>query len=164
MLVGSVLLTVGSGVLTILNLRSSAAVWVVPELLAGAGTGLGTSLLLLAVRDVMEESDVSIGFGTVLTAGYLGSSIALAVTQTIFASRLKTAIQSKLPSVNPQSIVVSGATNFLGFVPQDVYGEALQLVNTAFIQSLYMAVVLAGISAFSVLGFKWKKLDMRDKK
>ena len=89
MLLGAVLLIVESGVLTILRPCASAVNWVIGEVLAGAGTGFGSSLPLLAVQDTLSPGDVPIGYAVVLTAGYLGSSVALAISQAVFADRLK---------------------------------------------------------------------------
>ena len=164
MLLGAVLLTVGSGVLTTLRPDASAANWVIGEVLAGAGTGLGSPLPLLAVQDTLPPSDVPIGYAVVLTAGYLGSSIALAVNQAVFASRLKRSILLQLHGINPDVIINAGATELRNLIPSEQYERGLQLFNMSLTQSWYISVILAGISMFLVLGFKWKKMDMRDKK
>jgi hypothetical protein len=164
MLAGAILLTVGSGVLTTLRPGVSAAVWVVCEIVTGAGTGLATPLPLLAVQDALPPSDVPIGYAVVLTSGYLGSSIALAISQAVFASRLKSSLQSQLPSVDLDAIINSGATDIKNWVPSSLYAQALQIYNQALTQSWYISIVLAGVSVPLVLGFKWKKMDMRDKK
>jgi len=162
MLFGAVLLTVGSGVLTTLRPGASTASWVVGELLAGAGTGSGTSLPLLAVQDTLQASDVPVGYAVVLTAGYLGSSIALAIAQAVFASRLKHLILLQLPGVTPKVVINAGATDIRNSMPGELREQGLQLFSMALTESWYISVVLAGVSAFLVLGFKCKKMDMRD--
>ena len=164
MLLGAVLLTVGSGVLTTLRPGVSAANWVIGEVLAGVGTGFGSSLPFLAVQDTLPPGIVPIGYAVVLTAGYLGSSIALAMSQAVFATRLKRSILLQLPGVDPDVIRSAGATDLRTLLPSELYEQELQLVNKALIQSWYISVVLAGLSVFLVLGFKWKKMDMRDRR
>lgn len=164
MLVGAIILTVGSGVTTILRPESSAAVWVFCEILVGLGAGLGTSLPLVAVQDAVPRSEVPISYAVVLTAGYLGSSIALAIAQAVFASRLKAEIREGLPGFSPDAIVNAGATDLRNLVSGELYERALRLYNTALTKSWYISIILAGVSSFLVLGFKWKKMDMRDKK
>ena len=164
MLLSAIMLTVGSGVLTTLSPRASPAKWVIFEILVGFGTGLGSPLPLLAVQDALQPSDVPIGYTVVLTAGYLGSSIALATAQAIFSSRLKHDIHLQLPGVDPNSIVNAGATELSNLIPSNLYQQGLQLFNMALTQSWYISVVLAGISIFPVLGYKWEKMDIRDKK
>lgn len=163
MLLGAVLLTVGSGVLTTLRPGASKASWVVGELLAGAGTGCGTTLPLLAVQDTLRASDVPVGYAVVLTAGYLGSSVALAIAQAVFASRLKHYILVQLPGVTPNVVINAGATDFRNSIPGELREQGLLLFSMALTESWYISVVLAGVSAFLVLGFKWKKMDMRDR-
>jgi hypothetical protein len=165
MLLGAVLLTAGSGALTTLQPGAPSASWIGFQILAGVGTGLGTSLPLLAVRDTLPLSSVSIGYSLVLTAGYLASSISLAIAQDVFVSRLRSEIQQQLPGVDPETIInAKGTTGVRGLLPSEVYEQGLHLYNTALTRSWYISVVLAGVSIFLVLGFKWKKMDMRDKK
>jgi hypothetical protein len=164
MLLGAVLLTIGSGLLTTLHPGTSWARWVLFQILAGAGTGLGTSLPLLAVQDALQPGDVPIGYAVVLTAGYLASSIALAIAQALFASRLKSDITQQLPGIDPHAIINAGATDLEDLVPSKLYDQVVQLYNKALTESWYIAVVLSSVSVFLVLGFKWKKMDMRDNK
>ena len=164
MLLGAAILTVGSGVLTLLRPGTSTAKWVIGEILVGAGTGLGSPLPLLAVQDILPKGDVPIGYAIVLTTGYLGSSIALAISQAVFASRLKRSIAHQLPGVDPNAIINAGATDLRSLIPSNSYHQALQIINMALTESWYMSIVLAGVSVFLVLGFKWKKMDMRDNK
>ncbi|KAK3174858.1 hypothetical protein OEA41_002104 [Lepraria neglecta] len=103
--------SVGSGVLTTLRPGASAVNWVIGEVLAGAGTGFGNSLPLLAVQDTLSPGDVPIGYAVVLTAGYLGSSVALAISQAVFAGRLKRNIRLQLQGVDSDVIINAGATD-----------------------------------------------------
>ncbi|KAI9647116.1 hypothetical protein NHQ30_005118 [Ciborinia camelliae] len=104
------------------------------------------------------------GYGIVLTAGYLVSSIAFAIAQAVFASRLKSAIRQQLPSIDPNTIDGAGATDLKSLLPDGVYDQGLQLYNKALTQSWYTSVILAAVSVFFVLGLKWKKMDMKDHK
>ena len=164
MLIGAVLLTVRGGIATTLRPGASSVKWVISEILVGAGTGLGSSLPLLAVQDVLSPSDVPVGYAVALTVGYLRSSITLAVAQAVFASQLKLDIRSQLPGVNPDVITDAGATDLRQLLPTELYEQGLQIYDNAVTESWYISVVLAGAAALSVLAYKWKKMDMRDKK
>ena len=131
MLLGAILLTAGSVVLKILHTDESAAKWVVGKVLASAETGLGSPLPLLAVQNALQSEDVPIGYAIVLMAGYLGSSIALAIAQAVFASRLKSDIYKDLPDLDPYAIINAGAIDLRDLVPQDLYPQALRLYSSA---------------------------------
>jgi hypothetical protein len=162
MLLGALLLTVGSGMLTTMHPESSLAKWIGYEILAGAGTGFGTALPLLAVQDALQPSDVSIGFAVVLTAGYLASSIALAVAEAVFVSQLKRQIRNQIPGVDPESIIAtSGTTDLRNLLPKNLYEQGLQVYSTALTHSWYISVILAGVSVPLVLGLKWKKIEVK---
>jgi hypothetical protein len=151
--------------LTTMKPGDSVGRWVGFQILAGAGTGLGTSLPLLAVQDVVEPSDIPIGYAVVLTAGYLTSSIALATAQSVFATRLKSQFGRQLPEINTDTLInTSGATNIRILLPNDSYALGVQLYNAALTKSWYVAVVLGGVSVLLALGFKWKRMDVKDAK
>ncbi|QKX56011.1 uncharacterized protein TRUGW13939_03110 [Talaromyces rugulosus] len=164
MILGAVLLTVGSGVLTRLHPGYDLPTWVTSEILCGAGTGLATALPLLAVQDVLPPSEVSMGYAVVLSVGYLGSSIALAISQAIFVSQLKLDLDQKLPQIDPDIIVHAGATDLRSVIPPDLYQETVEIYNIALNKGWYVSVALAGISVLLALCFPWKKMDMKDKK
>ncbi|PQE20372.1 major facilitator superfamily transporter protein [Rutstroemia sp. NJR-2017a BBW] len=163
MLLEAMLLAIGSGLLTTLHPTTSNK-WVGNEILAGAGTGLGSPLPLLAIQDALPRSNVPIGYGVVLTAGYLASSVALAIAQAVFASRLISDIRQQLPGEDPNAITDAGATDLMSLLPSDMYEKGLHLYNTALTDCWYISVILAAFSVILVLGLKWKKMDMRDEK
>jgi len=163
MIFGAGILVIGSGLLTTLRINTSQ-IWILYQILAGAGSGFGSPLPLIAVQDSLSPSDVPIGYGAVLTAGYLSSSIALAIAQAVFATRLKHDIGKELPDIDPNIIAETGATDLRNLFPSSVYEQGLRLYNTALIQSWYISTALAGVSTLLVLGYRWKKMDLNDNK
>lgn len=157
MAAGATLLSIGCGLLTKLHPSTGPTIWIVSEILCGAGTGLATTLPLLAVQDVLPPKEISIGYAVVLSTGYLGSSIALAISQAIFASQLKIDLGRRLPQVDPNTIIHAGATDLHDIIPSDVYPRAMQIYNIALNRGWYVAIGLAGISVFLVIGFHGKE-------
>jgi hypothetical protein len=155
MILSAALLTIGSGVLTKLHPGgdSDVSIWVPSEILCGAGTDLATALPLLAVQDVLPAAQVSIGYAVVLSAGYLGSSIALAISQAIFVSQLKLDLGRKLPQVDPNDIMHASATDLRSVIPPSLYQETLQIYNIALNKGWYVAIALVGISVLLALCF-----------
>ena len=82
----------------------------------------------------------------------------------MFASRLKSDIYKDLPDLDPYAIINAAAVDLRDLVPQDLYPQALRLYNSTLTQSWYISAALAGISVLLVLGYKWKKMDMKDEK
>jgi len=60
---------------------------------------------LLAVQDTLSLGDVPIGYAVVLTAKYLGSSVAPAILQAVFAGRLKPNIRLRLQGADFDVII-----------------------------------------------------------
>lgn len=65
----------------------------------------------------------------VLTAGHLGSSVAPAISQAVFAGRLKRNIRLQLQVVDSDVIINAGATDLRNLMLSQLYERELQLCN-----------------------------------
>lgn len=164
MIFGSVLLTLGTGLATTLTPTSSAAKWVIYQILAGIGAGTGGQLPLIAVQDALPKDDVPIGYAIVLSSGYLGPTAALAITQAVFGSVLTSELKHVVPSVDPDSVKHAGVTVWAQVVPTQAFKQALEAYNSALTNSWFVAVTLAAISLVSLSGLKWKRLNQDHEK
>ena len=163
MILGSVTLTLGTGLITTLASRSSVAKWVVFQILAGIGAGSGGQLPLIAVQDALAKDDVPIGYAVVLSSGYLGPTAALAIAQAVFGSVLTSRLKQDVPGVDPDVVKHAGTTDWRQVVPIEKASAVLEVYNHALTQSWYVAVALACASLVSLLGLKLKKLGREDK-
>ena len=154
----------GTGLLTTLKPSSSAVKWISFQVLAGIGAGSGGQLPLIAVQDALSRDDVSIGYAIVLSAGNMGPTAALAITQAVFGSLLTSGLGQKAPGVTPEMVKHAGATDWRQNVPVELVSVARGIYNHALARSWYVAMGSACVSFGSVLGMKWKRLDREDKK
>ncbi|KAL9611894.1 MAG: hypothetical protein Q9167_003475 [Letrouitia subvulpina] len=163
MMFGSMALTLGTGLVTTLTPRSRAAKWVIFEITAGIGAGSGGQLPLIAVQDALVKGDVPVGYAVVLSSGYLGPTVALAIVQAVFGSVLASSLKQDASSVDPDVIRHTGATDWQQDIPLDMVPTVRKAYNHALTRSWYIAVALAGISLVTLSGLKWKKLDREEK-
>ncbi|KAL0783338.1 hypothetical protein CaCOL14_001244 [Colletotrichum acutatum] len=158
MLAGTVLVSVGAGLLSTLQVSSGANLWIPFQVIAGLGIGASTQQAAVAVQSILEEADVAIGVAVVLFFQCFGPTTAITVAQAVFASTLTSGITSNVPGVDPQAIRNSGATQLRDLVSPDQYGTLLQVYNHAITRTFIVAAVMAAASVIGVAGVGLKKI------
>lgn len=158
MLAGTVLVSVGSGLLSTLKVSSGANLWIPFQVIAGLGIGASTQQAAVAVQSSLEEADVAIGVAVVLFFQCFGPTTAITVAQAVFASTLTSGITSNLPDVDPQAIRNSGATQLRDLVSPNQYGTLLQVYNHAITRIFIVAAAMAAASVIGVAGVGLKKI------
>lgn len=158
MLLGSILVTVASGILTMLTTNQTVAIVVVGQVLVGIGTG-AAPLALVAHQDALPREDIPIGIGILLTATYLGSALALAVAQTVFASLFQRDLAKILNSQDLTSIMDIGATNVRNLVPPSAELDDLLISTVMLLHGAGSCpsclLVCQGWQFYSLSGTRW---------
>lgn len=80
----SMLMSIGTGLLTTLRVDSGSPEWIGYQVLAGLGMGLGMQQSGLAAQVVLRAEDVPIGASLMFFGQQLGGSIFVCVAQTVF--------------------------------------------------------------------------------
>ncbi|TEA12278.1 Aspyridones efflux protein [Colletotrichum sidae] len=162
MLAGTILVSVGAGLLSTLKPSSGARYWIPFQVVAGLGIGASTQQAAVAVQTSLGESDVAIGVAVVLFFQCFGPTTAITVAQAVFASVLRSGVSSKLPGLDPKSIQESGATNLRNLVPEGEFETLLAIYNHAVTRTFIVAAVMAAISIVGVAGVGLKKIQSED--
>ncbi|KAK6225688.1 major facilitator superfamily transporter [Colletotrichum tabaci] len=159
MLAGTVLLSIGAGLLSTLKVASGADRWIPFQVIAGLGIGASTQQAAVAVQSSLNEADVAIGVAVVLFFQCLGPTTAITVAQAVFASVLTSGIAAKVPGVDPQAVRASGATGLKDLVPAEQFGNLVQVYNHAITRTYLVAAALAAASLVGVVGVGLKKIE-----
>ncbi|KAK2028471.1 major facilitator superfamily transporter [Colletotrichum zoysiae] len=159
MLAGTVLLSVGSGLLSTLQATSGADRWIPFQVVAGLGIGVSTQQAAVAVQSSLGEADVAIGVAVVLFFQCLGPTTAITVAQAVFASSLTSGIAAGMPGVDPNVIRGSGATQLKDLVPPEQFDALLHIYNHAITRTYLVAAALAAASIIGVVGVGLKKIQ-----
>ncbi|KAK1981584.1 major facilitator superfamily transporter [Colletotrichum cereale] len=159
MLAGTVLLSIGSGLLSTLQATSGAGRWIPFQVIAGLGIGVSTQQAAVAVQSSLKEADVAIGVAVVLFFQCLGPTTAITVAQAVFASSLTSGIAAGLPGVDPEVIRGSGATQLRDLVPPEQFGALLQIYNGSITRTYLVAAAFAAASVVGVVGVGLKKIQ-----
>ncbi|KAH8892528.1 efflux pump antibiotic resistance protein [Thozetella sp. PMI_491] len=158
MAAGAVLLTIGNGLLYMLDIDSPAGQWIGFQILCGFACGMAYQVPTVVVQGHVKPEDIAsataIGFCFQLLGGALGISAA----QSAFANRLIATLARIAPDIDPAKVIATGAADI-----RAVFGpEQGPLVVTAYMAGIKIAfaitIGMAGVSAVAAMFCSWKKL------
>lgn len=158
MLTGTVLVSVGSGLLSTLTISSGSNKWIPYQVIAGLGIGASTEQPSVAVQRLLGEADAPLGVAVVLFCQNLGPTISVSVANSVFAQTLTTGVRERLPDADPQVIMDSGATALRGMVPPSDIEVLLEVYNGALTCTFIVAAAMAAASVFGVVGIGTQKI------
>jgi hypothetical protein len=85
---GTILFTIGSGLIYTLKVRSPAGHWIGYQILAGFGAGGAIQLPFIATQVVLPAKDMPTGNSLAIFFNSLGGAIAISIAQNIFSNTL----------------------------------------------------------------------------
>lgn len=154
-ILSAILMPVGAGLLTTLNIDTGAGEWIGYQVLFGLGVGFGNQQPLNVVQTVLDRPDVPVGSAVIVFLRFLGSSLALPIAQSVFLNHL-VADLTNLSSVNPEDIVKGGVTDLRNLVRPDQLSLLLRDYNSAIINVFYIVTATSSLMVFSCFFIEWK--------
>jgi hypothetical protein len=158
MIASSVLTCVGTGLISTLSVHSSMPIWIIFQLLAGLGCGLGFQQPYIAAQKVVDDPDVPTALVIVGFAQRLGNIVCLAAAQNVFTSNLVASLKRGVPQVDPAVVLNAGATNLRTSVPSDFGPSVLKAYSATLDHVFYIAVALSCLVMVGALGTQWKSV------
>ncbi|KZP00747.1 MFS general substrate transporter [Calocera viscosa TUFC12733] len=158
MILSSILLSVGSGLLTTLKVNTSSPVWIGYQVLAGCGVGFGMQQPVIAAQTVLPRNLMAMGTSLIMFAMTLGGAIFISAGQSVFTNALVRNLSSTVPNISAQMIVSSGATELHNLVPQQYLPAVLVAYNDAITAAFKVSLVLACLSAPAALCMEWRSV------
>jgi hypothetical protein len=155
-IIGTVLMSIGAGLLTTLQVHSSSGVWIGYQVIYGFGMGMVIQAPNLAAQTVLPKKDVPIGASFMFFTQLLGGSIFSAVGQTVFNDQLQRRL-SNLEGFDPKFIQSNGATS-LTEVPDSIKDVVLERYNEAIRQVLRVGMILVCITIIGALLMEWRSV------
>ncbi|KKK23522.1 hypothetical protein P175DRAFT_0499634 [Aspergillus ochraceoroseus IBT 24754] len=166
MLVSSVLMSIGAGMISTFKVDSGSSVWIGYQILFGFGVGSGMQQTMVAVQASLPAADIPIGTAIMMFSQTLGGALFIAVAQNIFQNQLVSQIvASHVQGLDPQTIIDTGATQIQTLIAKQYLPVVLEAYNAALTHTYYVAVAMASLSIFGALCVEWrsvkgKKIEM----
>lgn len=161
LLAGSLLSTVGAGLIFTLDIGTSSAHWIGYQAIAGIGIGLSIQVPIIANQSFVKLSEISSVTAITLFFQSIGGAFFVSAGQTAWANRLLSRIPVTAPSVDPKLVIATGATQ-LRHVFSAFSAEQIPGILTAYMDGLKVAfaliVALAGITVPIALAAKWRNI------
>lgn len=156
--ISAVLMPVGAGLISTLQVDSGHSEWIGYQVLYGYGLGLGFQQAQLAAQTVLKRVDVPTGLALMVFMQTMGGAIFISVGQNILTSHLVSGITQLVEGVDPAMIVNTGATELRHLVPADQLPAVLEVYNDALRQVFLISVGLSATAILGALGLEWKSV------
>ncbi|KAL9126067.1 MAG: hypothetical protein Q9217_004825 [Psora testacea] len=161
MILASVLMAVGVGLISTWKVNSGPSEWIGYQIIYGLGVGFGMQQSLIAAQTVLPLQDVPVGTSIINFSLTLGGALFISVAQNIFTNRLAANLTSNVPNIPSSLVLETGATSLKQAIQRTNPGSldgVLTAYNNALTQTYYVSVAMAALSIFGALGMEWKSV------
>lgn len=189
MIFGTVLLSIGSGLLTTLQVNTSEGKWFGYQILVSRlcslrftvppsiqehgkltnaffpqqyGFGMGCTFQgpNLAAQTVLPTVDVPIGTSIMFFSQLLGGAIFISVASNVLDNELIKRLAG-IPGVNPRQILSEGATSLLEGVPEGSIGAVLAAYNESLRTVFKIGLVMACVVILGAASMEWRSVKSK---
>ncbi|KAI1403324.1 major facilitator superfamily domain-containing protein [Hypoxylon fuscum] len=157
----SMVLSVASGLYSLLQPDSPKGEWVGFQVIGGIGSGAGLQVAVNAIQAVTTGEELSSAMAFMVFAQSLGPAIALALYNVIFDASLRMQLAGRAPNVNAQAIINAGATGFRSLVQPGDLNAVLKAYANSIDRVFFLVAALAASASIFVCGMGWH--DVRRK-
>lgn len=157
-----ILFTVGSGMITVLDVDSPMSEWFGYQVIAGLGIGAGFQIGVLIIQTVLPQEWVPVGTACVQFFQALGGAVFVAVAQTLFQNGLIDKIKSDNIGIDANIFINSGASEIADVLEKmgrsDAYDTVVEAYMIGLRNTYYISVACAGSAFIACLFFEWKSV------
>lgn len=158
MLISSVLMSIGAGLLTTLEVDTGSSKWIGYQFLFGAGVGFGMQQVLVAVQTALPAEDVPIGTATMMFFQTLGGALFISVAQNVFTNQLIKNLAVIVPDLDAGIVLNTGATELKHVIDSRFLSGVLTAYNKTLTETFYVAVACGAVSIFGAAFVQWKSM------
>jgi MFS family permease len=163
MVLGSILMSVGAGLTTTWHPLTGLGEIIGYNAIFGLGCGFAFQQPFIAVQTVLDQEDVPSGIVILEFAQYLGSIVALAISQTLFTNTLISNLVANVPQIDPSVVVNTGALDLKNAIPAQYSMNVLTAYADALDKTYYVGTALSCITIIGALGVKWQSVKKEEK-
>ncbi|KAH8675576.1 major facilitator superfamily domain-containing protein [Xylariales sp. PMI_506] len=155
MIAGTILMSVGAGLLTTFNPTIPTGHWIGFQIIFGAGVGFGMQQPMMAVQTALDIKDVPTGTSVVVFLQTLGGALFVSVAQNIFTNQLVQSLATDAPDVSSALVLATGATGLKDVIPAEYLAGVILAYSTAITKAFYVSVGLAVFTVFGSVTVPW---------
>ncbi|KAI8156044.1 putative efflux pump gsfJ [Colletotrichum sp. SAR 10_70] len=159
MVVGGAVATVGAGLLYTLDIGTGSDKWIGYQVLAGLAWGAAFQVPIIAVQGTVSETDMASSTAILLFFQTVGGAFFVAGAQSGFLVTVLKKVAVYAPSVDPNLVALTGATEIRNAFPADAVPGIIQAYMDGLKVTFAIAIAGAGVSFLISLGSRWGKLN-----
>lgn len=157
-LAGCIFTSIGAGLCSTFKVDSGHAVWIGFQVLGGLGYGFSMETPLTAAGTVLSTEEAGVGISLVTFFQFFGSSVFLAIAQTVFTNTLVSELGRNVPQVDASTLLQLGTSAVRGFVTKEELPAVLAAYNKAITSTFYVAAAASACGFCAALLCEWKSV------
>lgn len=157
MLLGPCVCAIGEGLMMTFTPSTASSYWIGFQFLVGFGLGLGMQTATLAAQATLPKEDIATGVSIIFFAQQLGGAIFVSVGQTILSGLLVDKL-ARLPGLDPETIVRTGATELHRVVPAAFLPAVVDAYDHACTSIFLAALALAFAQLLCACCVEWRSI------
>ncbi|KAE8139154.1 major facilitator superfamily domain-containing protein [Aspergillus pseudotamarii] len=154
MIFGACLTAIGTGLLTTLGISTSEGKWIGFQIIYGFGIGFCSQTPNMAAQTVLPHKDVAIGASLMFFGQQLFGAVFASVGQNVLLNQLAYRLAG-IPSISPQLIQSTGATEFFNRVPFEDHAVAQEAYNDSLRKCFQVGLIMACLSVLGACSMEW---------
>jgi len=158
MLLSGVLMSIGAGLLTTLEVDSGSPQWIGYQFMFGAGIGFGMQQTLVAVQSALPAADIPIAVACQMFFQTLGGALFISVGQNVFTNQLIKNLATVVPDLNPSIVLSTGATELKHGIEAKFLSGVLVAYNLTLTRVFYVSVATASAAIFGAAFVEWTSM------
>ncbi|KAE8405400.1 putative efflux pump antibiotic resistance protein [Aspergillus pseudonomiae] len=156
MILGTILTSVGGGLLTLFNPTTTTAQWIGYQVLVGVGIGVGWQQPIVAVQTVVSMEDLPTATAILSFAQTIGGSLFVSVAQTAFTNKLVRELAATVPELDSSAVLQDGASDLARHIPKQYLSAVVKAYSTGLTNAFLVGTVLVVLSVVGSAFVEWK--------
>ena len=158
MAVGSVLASIGCGLIYTLDINSPSSKWIGYQSLMGIGVGLIFQIPVIVAQANVKPSDLSSASAMILFFQTIGGAIWISAAQAGFANKLLKRVPITAPGVNPGLVLSTGASELRKVFDAAQIGGILEAYMDGLKVTFAISIACACVTALLVLAPRYESI------
>ncbi|KAJ5967097.1 hypothetical protein N7501_003345 [Penicillium viridicatum] len=160
MYLSSVLMSVGSGLITTFTPSTGHPHWIGYQVLYGLGIGFGMQQPSMAAQTVLQWKDVSTGVAIMFFMQSLGGAIFNSIGQALFTNYIGAHL-AEVPDLDWQKAMATGAAELASVIPEDKLPQVLEIYNTGLRRAFIVVLTVSCLAILPALGMEWRSVKKK---
>lgn len=150
-------MSVGSGLLTTLQINTGKGKWIGYQVLHGFGMGLSFQAPNLAAQTVLPIEDVPVGSSLMFFSQLLGAAVFVSVGENVLDNQLVQRL-SHIPGFNSRLITSGGATSLISSLPANLRQTVLIAYNESLRKVFQIGLIISCLTILGTATLEWRSV------